>query len=341
MISACLIVRDEAYEVRDIQGNLTTNIERCLQSIVNKVDEIIVVDTGSTDSTIEVCKRYTPKVYVSELAFGENFKFDTARNEAVSKATGDWILIIDADEEIVEPNMDVFRTLSKNENCSFCFLIDDYRAEGIVQIPSRPRLVKKENLKIVGCVHNQIKTNLTEVMIEDKIWRHYGYEDSDKRKERTKQTKQMLFRELETECSREKIAYYNFHLGQIFMGEENHPEARKYLKKALYIYEREETLSYIPCQIVGYLHQIAVSNADEAERDLYTRKIRRFTKHFIDIYYQNSIYYYRKEDWKECKKYIELYIKYYGFESEKELTSYTAPLLNQAIINLLHCIEQL
>lgn len=82
-ISAVLIVKNE----EDL-------LARCLESVKN-ADEIIVVDTGSTDNTIEVAKKYTNKVYTDFIWCDS---FEKARNHAKSKATKDWILSIDADE---------------------------------------------------------------------------------------------------------------------------------------------------------------------------------------------------------------------------------------------------
>lgn len=88
ILSGCLIVKNEEK-----------HLERCLKSLVNKVDEIVVVDTGSTDKTKEIAREYTEKVFEYEW----KNDFAAARNYSLEKATGDWILVIDADEELVSP----------------------------------------------------------------------------------------------------------------------------------------------------------------------------------------------------------------------------------------------
>ena len=82
-LSAVIIVKDREKV-----------IERCLESIKD-CDEIIVSDTGSTDNTIKLCKKYTDKVYTD---YKWNDDFAEARNHAASYATGDWIFVIDSDE---------------------------------------------------------------------------------------------------------------------------------------------------------------------------------------------------------------------------------------------------
>jgi len=72
---------------------------RCLES-VKDADEIVIVDTGSEDKTKEVALKYTDKFYENEYVWNDNF--GEARNFAKNKATGDWILSIDADEQLEE-----------------------------------------------------------------------------------------------------------------------------------------------------------------------------------------------------------------------------------------------
>ncbi len=82
-ISACYIAKNE--------GN---NIEQSLQSIKDIADEIIFIDTGSTDDTIAIAEKYGAKVY----SFPWKDDFSAPRNFALAKASGDWIIFIDADE---------------------------------------------------------------------------------------------------------------------------------------------------------------------------------------------------------------------------------------------------
>ncbi len=84
-LSLCMIVKNEEE-----------NIGRCLASVKPVVDEMIVVDTGSTDRTIDIAKAFGAQVY--DFEWTNNFA--EARNFSLSKAAGDWILVLDADEVI-------------------------------------------------------------------------------------------------------------------------------------------------------------------------------------------------------------------------------------------------
>ena len=82
-ISACYIVKNEAE-----------NLKRSLSSIQGQVDEVVVVDTGSTDQTVSVAEDFEARIY----SFAWQDDFASARNYALSKITGDWIVLLDADE---------------------------------------------------------------------------------------------------------------------------------------------------------------------------------------------------------------------------------------------------
>ena len=77
-----------------ITKNEAELIGQCLES-VKWADEIVVVDSGSTDATVDICRRYTDKVVVTDWP-----GFGPQKNRALDLATGDWVLSIDADEEV-------------------------------------------------------------------------------------------------------------------------------------------------------------------------------------------------------------------------------------------------
>lgn len=85
-------------------------LPNCLESIKNLVDEIIIVDTGSNDNSINIAKKYTKKVF--EITFKNDFS--EARNFALEQAEGDWILVIDADEQFTPDEFEKLRTLLTN-----------------------------------------------------------------------------------------------------------------------------------------------------------------------------------------------------------------------------------
>jgi glycosyltransferase involved in cell wall biosynthesis len=79
-----------------IVKNEELNLPKCLQSVKNAVDEIIILDTGSTDKTPEIAQQFGAKVYYFQWCND----FSAARNEALKYVTGDWVLVLDADETL-------------------------------------------------------------------------------------------------------------------------------------------------------------------------------------------------------------------------------------------------
>lgn len=95
-LSLCMILKDEEFF-----------LARCLDAIKDFVDEIVLVDTGSSDSSIEICRQYTDRVF--EFPWIDDFS--AARNYSLDQAEGDWILVLDADEIIVPSDLESIRTL--------------------------------------------------------------------------------------------------------------------------------------------------------------------------------------------------------------------------------------
>lgn len=108
-----------------IVKNKESCLEECLQSLIG-FDEIIIIDTGSDDKTGEIARKYTDKYFPDEYKWEDSFC--KARNYALSKCTGDWVLSIDADEY-----------LERN---------------GIEKIKKYIELAEKNNKKTIDCVMN-------------------------------------------------------------------------------------------------------------------------------------------------------------------------------------------
>lgn len=145
-ISLCMIVKDEEKI-----------LDRCLSSVKNLADEIVIVDTGSADATVEIAKKFTDSVY----SFAWREDFSAARNFAFSKATGDYLFWLDADDVLPEENEQAERLKLLLEThqpdvvmCPYCTGFDGkifrYRFR-------RERFLKREsNFRWIGRVHECI-----------------------------------------------------------------------------------------------------------------------------------------------------------------------------------------
>lgn len=97
-----------------ITKNEESHIEKCLES-VKWADEIIVLDSGSTDKTVSLCQQFTPHVFEMDWQ-----GFGIQKQRALNKATGDWVLSIDADE-IISPELrhEIEQAINQNQYDAF------------------------------------------------------------------------------------------------------------------------------------------------------------------------------------------------------------------------------
>lgn len=146
-LSLCIIVKNEEKVIK-----------RCLDSIYDIMDEIIIVDTGSTDKTVEIAKQYTNKIYT----FPWVNDFSAARNFSFSKATCDYILWLDADDVIKEEDKLKLYKLKQTLDLTYDGVSMRYHYAfndkgDPTLIFRRNRIVKKEkNFKWVGFIHEYL-----------------------------------------------------------------------------------------------------------------------------------------------------------------------------------------
>lgn len=160
-LALTMIVRDEE-----------ANIERCLKSAAPFVDEIIVVDTGSTDATAAIAARCGAKVH--HFAWIDDFA--AARNFALDQSTCDWNLVLDADERIVEGGKGLRALLGEPPFIGFVRIKStvEIDAAAHASITRLPRLLPK-GVRYEGRIHEQPVATLpgrdTGLVVE-----HSGYE---------------------------------------------------------------------------------------------------------------------------------------------------------------------
>ena len=97
-------------------------LPRCLDSIKDVVDDIIVMDNESQDKSVEVARRYTDKVYSLPRLFQWYFGHDAMKNQCVQLASGDFILQIDTDEVLHNPDV-LLRTVRDAKDSDIAWLV--------------------------------------------------------------------------------------------------------------------------------------------------------------------------------------------------------------------------
>lgn len=230
-LSLCMIVRNEESFLAD-----------CLDSVKEVVDEMIVVDTGSTDGTVAIAERFGAQV----VAFPWIGDFAAARNVSLSHATGDWILVMDADERLEPGQGEAIRKLLQDEAVAGYSLrirhLLGVREEGKATVSPMFKLFRnRPEIRYEGAVHEQLassaeRTGLKSILANVMIT-HLGYLDEFGRTEdKIRRNLEIIDRQLEKDPDSpfghfNKGECFKF-LGQPSEAEHHYSIALQLLKKA-------------------------------------------------------------------------------------------------------------
>ena len=227
-ISLCLIVKDEEQ-----------TLPRCLASAKPFVDEIIVVDTGSTDRTVEVAHAAGARVY----QWRWNDDFAAARNVALEHATGDWILSLDADEEIESasgPSLRSIVELPSPRLRAYSILVKNIHNREevpLLYVSFAKRLFPRHpRIRWTRPIHEQVThldgDHLLEHVLTDQIViTHYGYgRDIWEGKEKGKRNLALLQKAI---ADNPDDAFNHYNLGQEYYTGRQFADALASFEKAL------------------------------------------------------------------------------------------------------------
>ncbi len=232
LLSIVMIVKNEEKILEKTLKSLTT-----LRSSIES--ELIIVDTGSTDDTINISRKYTENVYFHNW----NNDFSSMRNISISYAKGEWLLILDADEILIDSSTIVkfFKDgLDKKFNSASIQLKNLYSYDKkLYGYCSVLRLFKNIDFRYHGKVHEQpIYKNPIFNNVAD--FEHYGYlfEDEEIRLNKVKRNEKLLFQELK---ENDNSPYTNYQLGKNFIILGKYQEALYYLEKSYELYSKLES----------------------------------------------------------------------------------------------------
>lgn len=282
-LSICMMVRDEE-----------SNIKRCLDSlkpiVKNEFAELIVIDTGSKDSTPNIVKNYTDKLYYH--AWNDNFS--DMRNVSISYAKGEWIFIIDADERLDDPQgfIELFSKTDINKfNTIQLFVKNLYsiKDENNYNQNISPRIFKNDgSFCYQGSVHNQPVMKGPYVNFDISLT-HYGYISNDKQlmEKKYKRTVALLKKELQINPNN---IYYLYQLGVSYDMHNDHSDALRELKKAYELLSIESISTrknYI--NVYGSYIRAAYTNKEYEDVIKIGTEALALNNEYIDIYYILSL----------------------------------------------------
>lgn len=203
-------------------------LRECLSSVKDVVDEIVLVDTGSTDTTIKIAEEYGAKVY----NFDWVNDFSAARNYALSKSSGEWILYLDADERLDNNSVaELKKIISQNSLVAYYCTVKSYDSEGSRDnsLQYTRLFVKSSGITFHGKVHEQIESSLIEnnyrILSSNVLIHHIGYDVSiDEKRKKALRNLSLL----EEEYKIKQSAYGAFQIAQSYNVLDDKSNARKY-----------------------------------------------------------------------------------------------------------------
>lgn len=224
LLSLCMIAKNEEE-----------NLPRCLRSVQGAVDEIILVDTGSEDQTKKIAAAYGAKV----LDFAWNGDFAAARNRSLEEAKGEWILFLDADEELDPESRDEIRSFLQTATA------EGYYLEIISYVGDQPGLDATSHVyprlfrnrpeyRFQGALHEQISGAISAQggnieLSPFKVY-HYGYLNHIvSKKDKIKRNIEILLQEVKDKPT---DRFTRFNLGVEYMRLGEYDQALAQFKKA-------------------------------------------------------------------------------------------------------------
>ncbi|MEI5915465.1 glycosyltransferase family 2 protein [Bacillus albus] len=225
-----------------IVKNEEKNIERCINHIKEYVDEIIVADTGSTDNTKSILEKLP--VFVVDIKWNDNFS--DARNEAIKHSTGDWIIMLDADETITYFDKKIIREFMKKERIGAIKSTAKFEYQGSEKESYiyTSRLFPR-HVRFSGIVHEQLDSDLEHYKVPIHI-DHAGYYKTDK----ISRNLPLLLKVLKEQ---ESEPYYNFQIAREYR---NIGDLEKRLYHLSVFFKNMDDGAYTKGGIVEYLYAL-------------------------------------------------------------------------------------
>ncbi|RJO64267.1 MAG: glycosyltransferase family 2 protein [Candidatus Omnitrophota bacterium] len=160
---------------------LTKNEERYVRNALESTkwaDEIIIIDDMSTDATLEICREYTDKIFTKQL-----INFSDQREYGISRASGEWVLFLDADDQLSPPLQEEIRqTLAADSEYSGFMLlrISSYLGKWIAHCGWRAPILllfRKDKARIDGrLIHEKILIDGKVGVLKNIVY-HHAYDD--------------------------------------------------------------------------------------------------------------------------------------------------------------------
>jgi len=270
-----MIVKNEAHQMR-----------KPLDELKGHVEEIIIVDTGSTDDTVKIAKEYTDKVYQEEW----KDDFALARNQALERSTQPWVLMLDADEYFPKEHLaELKKRIDSYPDNIFGVLLPIHnpieKGKNTVVHWRLTALKNHPRIRYRGEIHETAGDAIVErggQMVKSDIpLMHYGYQDPDDVEAKSvKRNYAILLRKVEEEPDNPS---FHFYLGKTYLKVmPDYEKARFHLERTVALSNGHESMDLEAKFILG----IVLEKLGELPTSLKLwHEVIRGDPQFPDVYY--------------------------------------------------------
>jgi len=291
-ISLCMIVKNE----EDF-------LSQCLQSVKEVVDEIVLVDTGSSDATLESAHSFKAKVFQHEW----KEDFSDARNVSLKHATSDWILFLDADEILDQKSAQMLlEILQRTEHFGFFFCIYSVKANGFVS--GRHYTVRlfrnQEGVRFVGKIHEQILP-MGKLAYSGMSIYHFGYDLDPETMKRKKERNAHILKQILAKSGEDPILRYHLANTHLLLGE--YEQAIEHATKGMELTKEFKEKNYLYLATLQVLTEVYCQMREWDKAEAWCLEALSIRDDFIDALYSLARIYMIKND---CRKALLIYHRF-------------------------------
>jgi glycosyltransferase involved in cell wall biosynthesis len=299
-LSACLIVKNEEK-----------HLPSCLKSICAVADELIVVDTGSTDESVAIAEQFGAKVY----HYPWQGDFASARNFANKQASSEWILQMDADEELFPEDQHKVREVIHQDQCNGAYLALHNRVSSSFgeSQPSMHYLVRlfknHEDFYYENPIHEVLRIS-GEVPAVDINLLHHGYnQGTDHLLSKRKRNSEILYQQLTENPDKLSTLFY---LSMLHIGSQEFDLAQSFALRALEkLQNAKQTQQHLYLMTLNNLALIATEKGEHEDVLKYCRLAIETNENYLDPHYLLGLAHFREGDYDQTKEVYEKYLEIY------------------------------
>jgi len=330
-ISVCIIAKNEQKYIED-----------CLKSVKPIASEIILLDTGSTDRTIEIASKYAT-VYKTEW----KDDFSLARNECLSYAKGDWILYLDADEiltEYTQQNLLTFlSTQNLNKPLAFYFKVYKLQPKEYAMTSFFKSVVFRNGIGInfVGSIYEYLNYSKGKLLIEFNpsftLYNLDNYRPTQDIQAKTENYINKLLAIVENSKDKNNNYYYYYHLGNNYCQVGKYKEAIEYYYKSYSIIENVKIKSnhFYGSLLIKLIGTLLFCSSDYKDVSIFIDNLLKISPKFPDALFLSGYYKQKTGNFSEAIKIYENILKILSSKNKDDFNPLGLVSLEDSISSML------